>query len=215
MASVMQTLFALPPFRERYLSDTALAHHQTCENSLPASCLECQMLKLGDGLVSGRYSVKAKAPPASLTEYDTDQEPPKFQEGVKPSQFKALIGKGHEEFSTMRQQDSEEFLQHLVDRLRSEAKRQGRSEDTEPTKHLKFGMEQRLQCQECRRVGYKVDGADLASLPVEAVEQGVNEDGKKLFKQVRLEECLDSFCATETLSDYSCSNCQKRVTAEK
>jgi ubiquitin carboxyl-terminal hydrolase 5/13 len=173
------------------------------------------MLKLGDGLVSGRYSVKAKAPPASLTEYDTDQEPPKFQEGVKPSQFKALIGKGHEEFSTMRQQDSEEFLQHLIDRLRSEAKRQGRSEDTEPTKYLKFGMEQRLQCQECRRVGYKVDGADLASLPVEAVEEGVNEDGKKLFKQVNLEECLDSFCATETLSDYSCSNCQKRVAAEK
>jgi ubiquitin carboxyl-terminal hydrolase 5/13 len=117
--------------------------------------------------------------------------------------------------STMRQQDSEEFLQHLIDRLRSEAKRQGRSEDTEPTKHLKFGMEQRLQCQECRRVGYRVDGVDLASLPVEAVEQGVNEDGKKLWKQVKLEECLDSFCATETLSDYSCSNCQKKVTAEK
>ena len=76
-------------------------------------------------------------------------------------------------------------------------------------------MEQRLQCSECKRVGYKVDGADLASLPVEAVELGVNEDGKKLWKQVRLEECLDSFCETETLSDYSCSSCQKKVAAQK
>jgi ubiquitin carboxyl-terminal hydrolase 5/13 len=215
MASVMQTLFSLPAFRERYLSETALAHIQTCDNPLPASCLECQMLKLGDGLVSGRYSVKAKAPPVATTEYDTEQDAPKFQAGIKPSQFKALIGKGHEEFSTMRQQDSEEFLQHLIDRLRSEAKRQGRAEDMEPTKHLRFGMEQRLQCSECKRVGYKVDGVDLASLPVEATEEGVNDEGKKLWKQVKLEESLDSLCATETLTDYSCSSCQKKVTAEK
>lgn len=215
MASVMQTLFSLPAFRSRYLSDTALAHHQTCDNSLPASCLECQMLKLGDGLVSGRYSVKAKAPPIAQTDFDLNQEPPKFQDGIKPSQFKALIGKGHEEFSTMRQQDSEEFLQHLIDRLRAEAKRQGRSEDVEATKILRFGMEQRLQCGECRRVGYKVDGADLASLPVEATDLGMDADGKKQFKQVMLEECLDSLCATERLTDYNCSNCQKKVTAEK
>jgi ubiquitin carboxyl-terminal hydrolase 5/13 len=173
------------------------------------------MLKLGDGLVSGRYSVKAQAPPVSQTDFDQQQEAPMFQEGVKPSQFKALIGKNHAEFSTMGQQDSEEFLQHLIDRLRSEAKRQGRSEDVEATKVLKFGMEQRLQCSECKRVGYKVDPVDLASLPVEAVEEGVNEDGKKLYKSVELKECLDSLCAAETLSDYSCSSCQKKVAAEK
>jgi ubiquitin carboxyl-terminal hydrolase 5/13 len=55
----------------------------------------------------------------------------------------------------------------------------------------------------------------LASLPVEATEQGVNGDGKKLYKQVELEQCLESLCATETLSDYSCSSCQKKVAAEK
>lgn len=173
------------------------------------------MLKLGDGLVSGRYSVKAKAPPVSQTDFDTAQDTPNFQEGIKPSQFKALIGRGHEEFSTMRQQDSEEFLQHLIDRLRAEAKRQGRSEDIEATKVLRFGMEQRLQCGECSRVGYKVDGADLASLPVEAVDLGVNDEGKKLWQQVELEDCLASLCATEQLSDYNCSNCQKKVMAQK
>lgn len=215
MASVMQTLFTLPAFRERYYSDAALSHVQVCDNALPASCLECQMLKLSDGLLSGRYSHRATAPATSHTQFDETNELPKFQEGIKPSQFKALIGKGHEEFSTMRQQDSEEFLQHLVTRLRAEAKRQGRTEDAEATNILRFGMEQRLQCGECKRVGYKVDGVDLASLPVEAVEQGVTEDGKKLFKEVTLAESLDTLCATEELADYACSACGKKVRAEK
>lgn len=215
MASVMQTLFALTGFRQRYLSDTALTHIQTCDNPLPASCVECQMLKLGDGLVSGRYSHRAKAPPPSQTDFDASSERPKFQEGVKPSQFKALIGRGHEEFSTMRQQDSEEFLQHLIDRLRAEAKRQGRGEDVEATRLFRFGMEQRLQCTECKRVGYKSEAVDLASLPVEAVDLGTNGDGKKLWKGVKLDECLDTLCATEELADYSCESCGKKVQAEK
>ena len=215
MASVMQMLFSLPSFRERYFTDTAFAHFQTCDNPLPASCLECQMLKLSDGLISGRYSHRAKAPPASATDYDVNQDAPRFQEGIRPSQFKALIGKGHEEFSTMRQQDSEEFLQHLIERLRAEARRQGRNEALESTNIMKFGMEQRLQCSECRRVAYRVDGVDLASLPVEATEEGVDEEGKKLWKPVELEACLDSLCATEELADYACSSCGKKVKAEK
>ena len=211
----MQTLFTLPSFRSRYLSETAIAHLQTCDNPLPASCLECQMLKFADGLVSGRYSHVAKAPPPSATDYDIDQEPPKFQAGIRPSQFKALIGKGHEEFSTMRQQDSEEFLQHLLTRLRAEAKRQGRSEEVEATKIMKFGMEQRLQCTECRRVGYRVDAVDLASLPVEATELGMDEEGKKQWKEVPLQQCLDDLCAVEELADYACSNCGRKLKAEK
>ena len=211
----MQTLFALPPFRERYYTDTAVAHLQTCDKLLPASCLECQMIKLADGLISGRYSHIAKAPPATHTNFDGNQESPKFQEGIRPSQFKALIGIGHEEFSTMRQQDSEEFLQHLLVRLRIEAERQGRNEALEATNVVKFGMEQRLQCGECKRIGYKVDAVDLASLAVEAVEMGVDADGKKLWKEVQLEQCLDTLCAVEELADYACSSCGKKVRAEK
>ncbi|GMK55843.1 hypothetical protein CspeluHIS016_0208990 [Cutaneotrichosporon spelunceum] len=214
MASVMQGIFSLPAFRERYFTEQAQHHFQTCEKPLPADCLECQMLKLADGLLSGRYSVPARAPPIAHSEFEV-AEAPKFQEGIRPAQFKALIGKGHEEFSTMRQQDSEEFLQHLLDRLRTEAKRQGRNEELEATNIFRFGMEQRLMCDECRRVGYKVDGVDLASLPVEAVELGTGEDGKKHFQPVTLESCIDALCATEELADYACGTCKKKVRAEK
>lgn len=214
MNSVMQTLFTSPSFRERYHSEAALSHAQSCDNPSPASCLECQMLKLADGLLSGRYSVKAKVPPPATSDFETP-ELPRFQEGIRPADFKALIGQGHEEFSTMRQQDSEEFLQHLLTRLRAESKRQGRNEALEATNILKFGFEQRLQCTECKRVGYKLEAVDLASLPVEAVQVGVDEDGKKKFEPVKLEESLEALCATEELGDYACASCGHRVKAEK
>jgi ubiquitin carboxyl-terminal hydrolase 5/13 len=68
MASVIQTLFSLPLFQIRYygkgpsgtsfayVSPTAAAHWENCTQALPADCLECQMYKLADGLLSGRYS---------------------------------------------------------------------------------------------------------------------------------------------------------------
>ncbi|WVQ93263.1 hypothetical protein IAU59_000329 [Kwoniella sp. CBS 9459] len=215
MASVMQALFSLPAFRSRYTSDLAFAHFQTCDNPLPASCLECQMLKLADGLVSGRYSHRALAPPPSTTDFDASQEPPKFQEGIKPAQFKFLIGKGHEEFATMRQQDSEEFFQHLLTKLRAESKRQGREDTAEPTSITKFGMEQRLQCTGCQRVGIQVEPVDLASLPVDAVENGINEEGKKLYAQVELENCLKALCGEEEIPDYACETCGTKTKAIK
>ena len=213
MASVLQTLFTLPAYRDRYLSDTAKSHFQTCDKPLPADCLECQMLKLADGLVTGRYSKLAPAPPVTHSSYDTP-EAPKFQEGIRPVQFKSLIGKGHEEFSTMRQQDSEEFLQHLLDKLRGEAKRQGRDQAGEPTEIMRFAMEQRLQCMGCMKVGLKEIPVDLASLPVEAVEKGVNEDGKKIWEEKSLEGCLKALCEKEKI-DYSCESCGTKTSAEK
>ena len=215
MASVMQTLFALPTFRSRYSSETAKVHMRLCDNPLPASCLECQMLKLADGLISGRYSHRATTPPIASTDIETQSDPPRFQEGIKPSHFKALIGKGHEEFSTMRQQDSEEFLQHLFARLRTEARMQSGYEGFEATGIVQFEMEQRLQCTECHRVGYRVDSVDLASLPVPAVEMGLAEDGKTLWREVSLKDCLDSLCSVEELYDYACANCGHKVRAVK
>lgn len=213
MASIMQALFATPAFRQRYFTEQARGHSQTCDKP-PAECLECQMLKLADGLLSGRYSIPAKAPPPATSEFEIAEQP-KFQEGIRPAQFKNLIGKGHDEFATMRQQDAEEFLGHLITRLRDEAKRQGHGEEVEATNAFRFGLEDRLECDKCHRVGYKTESVDMASLPVEATDLGENEDGKRMFKPVTLVECLDTLCAPDELTDYSCSNCGERVHATK
>jgi len=36
---------------------------------------------------------------------------------VRPLSFKALVGKGHPEFSSMRQQDAAEFMGYLLEKL--------------------------------------------------------------------------------------------------
>ena len=122
MASVLQAAFSLSAFQTKYdpnASDWAQTHTLTCPNPAPADCVECQMIKIADGLLSGRYAKKA----TSSTVSDDDPNAPKFQEGLKPSMFKALVGKGHAEFATMKQQDAEEFFVHLIDVLRRESRR--------------------------------------------------------------------------------------------
>ncbi|CDO69813.1 hypothetical protein BN946_scf184803.g11 [Trametes cinnabarina] len=219
MASVVQTLFSLPAFRQRYYP-TAASHWETCRESLPANCVDCQMHKLADGLLSGRYShprphqSNSPSAPKETNPLAHDTPTPVFQEGVRPIGFKSLIGKGHEEFMTMRQQDAEEFFTHLITVLRRNAKKAGVDERNEPTQIFEFGMEQRLECGECKRVRYRVDEMDTLSVPVPAREKGKDAEGKTLYEDVQLKECLDIVTGTEAL-EYQCPACQKKVIATK
>ncbi|KII83872.1 hypothetical protein PLICRDRAFT_46628 [Plicaturopsis crispa FD-325 SS-3] len=207
IASVIQTLFALPTFQKRY--SAAAQHWAACTEPLPADCVECQMFKLADGLLSGRY-----AHPAS--HYAPAAETPVFQAGVRPGGFKALVGKGHAEFATMKQQDAEEFFGWLVTVLRRQAKKAGRPAEAEPTEAFAFGMEQRLECSECGRVRYRVDSVDNVSLAVPARETAdrQSEAGKKTYEEVLLEELLGNLTSPEVL-EYHCPACAKGVHAKK
>ncbi|KAG9016283.1 hypothetical protein FRB90_003507 [Tulasnella sp. 427] len=223
MASVIQSLFSLPAFEKRFYP-TALTHAVTCPEPLPASCIECQMDKLADGLLSGRYSHPRQVPdPNAIVHSPSPDAPdhtaPQFQEGIKPTMFKALIGKGHEEFSTMRQQDSEEFLAHLLKTLRQDAKKKNEAEEDQPTRVFKFGLEQRLQCTNCHKVRYRVDSQDSISVPVPAKEKPpvMTEGGeppKVEYEPVELLQCLESALGTEAL-EYACPSCGTNVMLEK
>ncbi|KAJ7172145.1 hypothetical protein C8R46DRAFT_1084933 [Mycena filopes] len=209
MASVLQTIFSLPAFKARYFSPFATTDHAAyCSEPLPADCVECQMRKVADGLLSGRYSHPAHGTnSASVND-------PVFQEGLRPTGFKALIGKGHEEFSTMKQQDSEEFLGHLVTVLRRDAhKFKDRSTD-DATAIFTYGMEQRLQCGVCKKVSYRTDAMDVLSVPVPAVETGKDADGKTIYTPIPLVACLDGVFAPEAL-EYGCPSCGMGVHALK
>lgn len=126
MASVLQTLFALPAFKKRYYEayQGAREHAEVCDAQLPAECVECQLVKVADGLLSGRYSHPEDAQRVIADDRLQHESPtPVFQKGVRPVGFKRLVGKGHEEFATMRQQDAEEFFGWLVSVVRRERKR--------------------------------------------------------------------------------------------
>jgi ubiquitin carboxyl-terminal hydrolase 5/13 len=232
MASVLQVLFTLPHFKQRYAAPLASQHWARCAEPLPASCIECQMHKVSDGLVSGRYSrprridadTALQNPLTGAAASAANASQPVFQEGLRPITFKTLIGRGHAEFATMRQQDSEEFFIHLLTSLRRYAHAHPRDGDSggsggdsvnpgpEPTETFAFALEQRLQCTACAGVRYRVDAHDALSVAVPAREKGRDEDGKVLYEDVALTDCIEGVMGVETL-EYKCPNCRRDVAA--
>ena len=225
MASVIQVLFTLPPFKQRYAAPIAVQHWSLCAEPLPASCLECQMHKLSDGLVSGRYSCPRRTDADAALQNPVagaaaNASQPVSQEGLRPVTFKALIGRGHAEFATMRQQDAEEFFTHMLTSLRRYAHarpRDGNSgssggDGAEPTETFAFALEQRLQCMACAGVRYRVDAHDVLSVAVPWREKGRDEEGKVLYEDVALTDCIDAVMGVETL-EYKCPNCRRDVAA--
>lgn len=175
------------------------------DNANPAEDLETQLRKVADGLLSGRYSY----PDSDVVASEYSPERP-HQKGLAPAMLKALIGKGHEEFSTMRQQDAFELLLHLL-KLITRSQHPGGTKD--PVSDFRFVLEQRLQCITCRKVRYRDDVQDNISVPVPArrIKKVLAEDGKDAkdaFESITIKECLDIFTAKEAV-EFTCPGCGK------
>ncbi|RLL94574.1 hypothetical protein CFD26_104230 [Aspergillus turcosus] len=198
LSSVVQCLFSTPEFQRRY-------YHSNEEPPLsqqPAEDFETQMRKLADGILSGRYS----KPNADVIASPDSPEVP-HQKGLSPAMFKHLIGRGHEEFSTMRQQDAFEFLLHLFKLIQRSQSPEGRGN---PIESFRFAVEQRLQCLSCKGVRYRIDEQDNVSIPV-PVRRRLSTDSSDPsaeleFESVTLSECLDVFTANEMV-ELTCPSC--------
>ncbi|KAI8599774.1 hypothetical protein EDD21DRAFT_378997 [Dissophora ornata] len=195
MASVLQSAFDLPAFVSRY---NDLEHSQKCPQE-PGKCLQCQLAKVADGLLSGRYS----------TPVISDSGEVQGQDGIAPGMLKALIGQGHPEFSTMRQQDSFEFFQHLVKTITQNERNSG----NDPTKTFEFSNEQRLQCTDCKKVRYSRVTTTALTIPVPATKKASTGEEDE-YESVTLERCLDAYVSVETLP-YNCPSCQKNTFVNK
>ena len=194
LSSVMQCLFSTASYQDRY-------YHPSDEPPLcqaPAQNLETQLRKLADGLLSGRYS----QPDSRVVAVPDTPEVP-HQKGLAPTMFKYLIGQGHEEFATMRQQDAFEFLLHVFKSVSLSPHSAGQ---VNPVQHFRFEVEQRLQCLGCRKVRYKVDEQDNVSVAVPA-RRVSGEEG--VFEPVTLAECLDIFTSEEVV-ELKCPACDNR-----
>ncbi|GAA94477.1 hypothetical protein E5Q_01129 [Mixia osmundae IAM 14324] len=229
LASVMQTVFSLDQFSPRYVLNSG-SHPLLCTSDDPATCFECQMGKLADGLLSGRYAVP-REPERDATTHtfagaesdDSKKDGPVFQAGIKPSMFKALVGKNHAEFSTMRQQDADDFFRHLIAQIQTNNRGMlgpDGSAARDPTRFFQFQLEQKLQCDVCKRVKYQTQTQEALSLPVRMQPKPMQDDStthKTLnatgaqvtteYEQVTLEECLDNVTAPDELQ-FTCPACQ-------
>lgn len=133
MNSLIQVLFSLPPFTDCYSSPVWL---DRCDLQDPDRDLGLQLAKLCTGLGSGDYSLG----PDRVEERRILDEG--SQPGVKPLMFKNLIGRGHPEFSTNRQQDTQEFYLYLMTQLERSHRT---SAVPPPSSALKFCTEDRTE----------------------------------------------------------------------
>lgn len=182
--STIQALFSLDHYKEFFANKTFP------DTSKPYEDLLTQLIKIYDGLTSGRYSIPSHRKDST------------FQMGLKPSTFKSLIGENHAEFKTQRQQDAFEFLLYFLEQT---SKKLGPSLN-EP---LQFLLENKIKCLDCNHVKLDVELADNMSIPIQDVVIGVNEETKaKKYKEVTFGESFSDYCTPELLEGYKCPNCQ-------
>lgn len=84
IASVLQVLVSMPSIQQSFYTNHQ-AHIESCHNTA-GDCFKCQMGKIVDGALSGKYSNESHT------------------SGINPAMFKSIVGKGHAEFQSMRQQ---------------------------------------------------------------------------------------------------------------
>lgn len=103
--------------------------------------------------MSGKYSKKVD-----------DDDNSDAQLGISPYTFKALVGKGHPEFSTKKQQDVQEFFLHIINTL----EKCSRSEPN-PSNCFKFQVEDKVQCNEtkCVRYSHRAEYCLPLSIPID------------------------------------------------
>lgn len=118
--SVVQMLFggSVPELSSRYgttangsVTSNALLNIPTRDAS---SDLLCQTAKLSCALTSGTFAGPV-AESAVVTDTFSSSSDPKYR--LAPRMFKHVVGKDHVDFRTGQQQDSAQFMQHLIEKL--------------------------------------------------------------------------------------------------
>ncbi|CAA17049.1 Lys48-specific deubiquitinase Ubp14 [Schizosaccharomyces pombe] len=199
LASTMQSLFSIKEFaiHELNLFNT---YNSVCQT--PTTDLQCQLGKLADGLVSGKFSKPSKIgllnnPSSSILPY---------QDGLRPFMFKDVVGQGHSEFGTSQQQDAYEFLLYLLGKIRKSS-----IAKTDITKIFDFETEQKLSCLSCKRVRYSSFSSQGLTLTVPRVKIGEIE-GEQIYEEVSIDQCLDATIQPDQM-EYTCEACKSKLGA--
>ncbi|CAI5756837.1 unnamed protein product [Candida verbasci] len=157
----------------------------------PIKDLTSQLVKIYDGLYSGRYSK-----PGSLKGDD-------YQLGIKPFTFKNLIGENHVEFKTQRQQDAFEFLLYLLNKLDHQF-------GIDLNKSFRFLFTNKLICANCGKGNIKDELIDNLSVIVNDIIDSIDENGKKIYKETNLETSFKLLTEKESIEGYSCDTCNSK-----
>ena len=90
-----------------------------------------------------------------------------------------LVGKGHPEFSTNRQQDAQEFFLHLFSLMEK-----CHVNDYNPMKCFQFKVEDRIMCGQSKKVKYVTRVEDYLPLPVQLVYACNPDEVRNMNKKI-------------------------------
>lgn len=255
MNSVLQVLWTLPELKERYASAAERIFRSSPRE--PAGDFASQMAKVGVALLEGKTGHPPGGVPSSTgheamtvsteeggLEAVAQEKEAEAANAVRPSLFKAVVAKGHAEFSSMRQQDAQEYFGHLLEVMaraeRGGAERLGGDGGAvSPTASLfSFLLEDRIQCLESHKVSYCKQPTNMlgVQIPLEAAtnraeldefqerqqkrqklkEEGcdVKEEEERVVPRVPFEACLE-LLAAEEMVDYRSAALGRNARASK
>lgn len=182
--SIIQGLFALPQYQKFFENFTLPLSIKN-----PAEDLLSQLIKLYDGLISGRYSKLGSSKGLD------------YQMGIQPSAFKSLIGENHPEFKTQKQQDAFEFLTYTLDKIDNEL-------GLDLNESLKFLLSNKVICVYCKHGSINSELVDNISVQIKDEVVETLENGKKVYKSVNLLDSLINSVQKESIEGYKCQNCE-------
>ena len=148
MNSVMQVLFTLKDFQEKYFDHCDFYFDHAAKNTQqnPAVDFNAQTAKLAFGLLSGRYS---RAIPA---DDDVSLHSPS---GIRPQMFRSLIGRNHPDFGTKQQQDAAEFLSYFIEQVHNHCRKDPKPDAfVDPSACFQFELEERIYYPATNQVRY-------------------------------------------------------------
>lgn len=177
--------------------------------SLPTD-FSYQLGKLCNFNSTGQYAV------------NPDKLGPGQESGVRPGLYKAIVGQGHPEFSSTRQQDAHELYLHLISLLEKDQRRLG----SNVTKDVTFEVEERIQCNSSNKVLYQTRRDCCLSVPV-PLEAASNYAAAKAWEETKdsksevvrysltLLACLQNMADPETVLDFFSPAINSKTTASK
>ncbi|WIA38798.1 hypothetical protein OEZ86_002085 [Tetradesmus obliquus] len=175
-----------PPPKPKAAADAAAAAPAAAAESDP---METDAVDAAAGAAAAAAAAGAAGEPQDAASLGGGAAGSELQEAnsVRPAAFKALVGKGHPEFSSGRQQDAAEYLTHLLQLIsRSEhaaAARLGLGEQQALTPSVfGFQLEYRTQCLTSSAVSYR--RAMAASLELHIpLEAATNKEAVAAYKE--------------------------------
>ncbi|KHN73293.1 Ubiquitin carboxyl-terminal hydrolase 5 [Toxocara canis] len=183
MNSSIQMLLEVPDFRDAFGKNSSKIFSEI-EGISSHEDFNCQTAKVFSCLLSGDYSKKG-------SEFN----------GIKPTQFKRVVGRGHYEFSTSKQQDAEEYIRYFLSKVDDNTA----TGESSAVDAVRFKIESRFMDCASRQVRYEQREEVILSLtvPLSSVQRNeVGEDGAPLRPTISFDQCLAATLSEQMIEDF-------------